>query len=53
MIAKSLIDVVKNKKTNTRTVTISGIVPQNNNFNNKTLDVNEELSKMYNEPNVN
>ena len=46
MIAKSIIDVAKGIITNTRTICISGIVPRNDNFNNKALDVNDELSKM-------
>ena len=33
-IAKSIIDVVKNIQTNHRTVSISGIVPRNDNFDN-------------------
>ena len=49
MIAKSTIDEAKSIRTNTRTVSISVIVPRNNNFNNKALDVNDELSKMYRE----
>ena len=46
VIAKSIVDVAKSIRTNTRTVNISGIVPRNNNFNNTALDVNDELSKM-------
>ena len=49
MIAKSIIDVAKAIRTNTRTVIISRIVPRNDNFDNKALDVNGKLSKMYRE----
>ena len=49
MIAKSIIDVTKGIRTNTRTVSISGIVSQNDNFNNKAFDVNDELAKMCRE----
>ena len=42
-IAKSVIDVVKNVKTDTRSVSISGIIPRNDNFN---IKVNKELAKM-------
>ena len=45
-IAKSVIDVGKNIQTNHKTVSISGIVPRNENFNNKATEVNKELSKM-------
>ena len=44
MIAKSVIDVIKSIRTNTSTVSISGKVPQKDNFNNKALNVNDELS---------
>ena len=46
-IAKSIIDVGKNIQTNHRTSSIFGIVPRNDNFNNKSTDVNKELSNMY------
>ena len=46
IIAKSVIDVGKNIQTNHRTVSISGIVPRNDNFNNKATEVNKELSKI-------
>ena len=45
-IAKSVIDVAKNVKTDTRSVSISGIIPRNHNFNNKVMEVNKELAKM-------
>ena len=45
-IAKSIIHVGKNIQINHRTATISGIVPRNDNFNNKVTKVNKELSKM-------
>ena len=46
-IAKSIIDIAKNIKSDSRIVSISGIVPCNNNFNIKATEVNKELSKMY------
>ena len=45
-IPKSFINVGKNIQTNHRTVSISGIVPRSDNFNNKAAEVNKELSKM-------
>ena len=45
-IAKSVIDVGKNIQTNHRTVSMSSIVPRNDNFNNKATEVNKELFKM-------
>ena len=45
-IAKSIIDVCKNIQTSHRSVSISGIVPRNDNFNKKATQVNRELSKM-------
>ena len=45
MTAKFVIDVVKNMKTNTITVSISGILQQNGNNNN----ANEEVPKMCRE----
>ena len=47
-IAKSIVDVPKNIKSDTRKVSISGIVPRNDNFNNKAMEINKELSKMSN-----
>ena len=44
-IAKSVIDFDKNCQKK-RTVSISGIVPRNDNFNNKATEVNKELSQM-------
>ena len=38
--AKSVVDVGKNIRTNHRTASISGIVPPNDNFNNKAMEVN-------------
>ena len=46
MIAKSIINVANDIRTSTRTVSTSRIVPRNVNFNNKALDVYDELSKM-------
>ena len=45
-IAKSVIDVAKNIRSDSRIVSISGIVPRNDNFNIKAAEVNKELSKM-------
>ena len=45
-IAKSVIDVAKNTKSDSRIVSISGIVPRKDNFNIKATEVNKELSKM-------
>ena len=45
-IAKSIIDVVKNTQSDSRILSISGIVPRNGNFNIKATEVNKELSKM-------
>ena len=45
-IAKSIIDVAKNTQSDSRIVSISGIVPRNDNFNIKATEVNKELSKM-------
>ena len=47
-IAKSIVNVAKNIQPDTRKVSISGIVPRNDNFNNKAMEVNKELSKMCN-----
>ena len=45
-IAKSIIDVAKNTQSDSRIVSISGIVPRNENFNIKAAEVIKELSKM-------
>ena len=45
-IAKSIINVAKNTQSDSRIVSISGIVPRNDNFNIKSTEVNKELSKM-------
>ena len=47
-IANSIVDVAKNIQSDTRKVSISRIVPRNDNFNNKAMEVNKELSKMCN-----
>ena len=47
-IAKSVVDVAKNVKSDTRSVSISSILPRNDNFNNKVIEVNKELEKMCN-----
>ena len=46
-IAKSIIDVAKNTQLDSRIVSISGIVPRNDNFNINGTEVNKELSKMF------
>ena len=43
--AKSIMDVGKNVQTNHRTVSISSIVPRNDNFNNKAMEVNKDFPK--------
>ena len=45
-IAKSVSDVAKNIKSEKRSVSISGVVPRNDDLNNKVLEVNKELSRM-------
>ena len=47
-IAKSIIDIGKNIQTKHRTVSISGVIPCSDNFNNKATDINKELSKICN-----
>ena len=49
MIMKSIVDAAKGIKTNTRTGSISGMVPRNDSFSNKALDFHYELAKMYRE----
>ena len=48
-IARSIADIVRNIKTEHRSVSISGIVLQNDNLNNKALKVNQKLLKMCKE----
>ena len=43
MMVKSITDVAKSIRTNTHTVSISGIVQRNDNFNKEALGVNDEL----------
>ena len=45
-IAKSMTGVAKNTHSDSRIVSISGIVPRNDGFNIKATEVNKELSKM-------
>ena len=45
-MAKSIIYVAKNTQSDNRIVSISGIVPRNDNFNIKAMEVNKELSKI-------
>ena len=45
-IAKSIFDVAENTQSDNRTVGISGIVSNNDNFNIKAMEVNKELSKI-------
>ena len=51
-IAKSVVDICKNIQTDQRTVSISGIVPRNDNFNNKAMEVNKELLKLCEKENL-
>ena len=46
-IAKFIIDVAKNTYSDSRAVSLSGIVPRNDKFNIKAMEVNKELSKIY------
>ena len=46
IIAKSIIDVAKSTQSDSRIVSISGIIPRNGNFNIEATEVNKELSKM-------
>ena len=50
-IAKSIIDVAKNTQSDSRIVSISGIVPRNDNFNIKAMEVKNKLSKMCDKEN--
>ena len=45
-IAKSIVDLAKNIKSEKRSVSISGVVPRNDDLNNKASEVNKELSRM-------
>ena len=45
-IANSIIDVAKNTQSDSRILSISGIVPRNDNFNVKAIEANKKLSKM-------
>ena len=45
-IRKSIIDVAKNIKSEKRSVSISDVVPCNDDLNNKASEVNRELSRM-------
>ena len=45
-IAKPNIDFTKNTQSDNRIVITSGIVPHNDNFNIKVMEVSKELSKM-------
>ena len=38
--------IAKNTQSDSRIISISGIVPRNDNFNIKAMEVNKELSKM-------
>ena len=49
IIERSIIDVARSTRTSNPTASVSGIVLRNDNFNNKALDVNDKLSKMYRE----
>ena len=44
-IVKSVVDVAKNVKSDTRSVSISSILPRSDNFNNKVIEVNKELEQ--------
>lgn len=46
-IAKSVISVAKNLKTDIRAISISSIISRKGNYDNKTMEINKELSKIY------
>ena len=45
-IAKSIVDVAENIKSEKRSASISSVVPRNDDLNNKVSEVNKELSRM-------
>ena len=45
-IAQSIVDLVKSVMTQDRSVTISGIIPRNDQWNNKVREVNDSLARM-------
>ena len=51
-IAKNIINLTKNIKADTATVTISGIVPRRDTFNPKAKQVNETLKKIGKEEKI-
>ena len=51
-IVESIMDVAKNTQSDSRTVSISGIVPCNDNFNIKAMEVNRKFSKMCDKENL-
>ena len=48
-IARSIVDLARNIKTENRSMNISGIVPRNGSLNNKALEGNQELLNMFKE----
>ena len=51
-IAKNIMSLAKNIKTDTTKVAISGIIPRRNTFNHKAKQVNQTLKKICEEENI-
>ena len=51
-IEKPIVDVAKNIKSEIRSVSVSGVVPRNDDLNNKASEVNKKLSRMCKKENV-
>ena len=46
-IAKPIINIAKNTQSKNLVVSVSGVLPGNDNFNIKSIEVNKELSIMF------
>ena len=51
-IAQSTVDLAKSVMTQDRSVTISGIIPRNDQWNNKVREVNDSLARMCENDNI-
>ena len=51
-IAQSTVDLAKSVMTQDRGVTISGIIPRNDQWNNKVREVNNSLARIFENDNV-
>ena len=51
-IAKNIMNLAKNIKTDITKVAISGIIPRRDTFNHKAKQVNQTLKKIYEEENI-